>query len=122
MWLLDRVMRVCGYVPKTEMEAALARKEVESGQVTQVLERDLRHTKRNLAQVNVSFSYLESEVEYLRQLGLAHANGSARVCRAVNRLDQVSANLVAYMQDNWPDAIVSPVDPAPEEAPKPTTA
>lgn len=94
--LFDAVVRKLGYVPAAEMAAALADKEK--------LEGELRHKNSNLRHQIYLRDRLEKEVEFLRQLELAHANRESGIQRACARIDTIADNLLDYMKSVWPDA------------------
>lgn len=94
--LFDKVARLCGYVPATEMAAALAEKEK--------LEGELRHKNANLRSNIYLRDRLEKEVEFLRRLELAHANKESGTQQAVERIDAITDRLLEFMQSVWPEA------------------
>lgn len=90
------VFRRMGYVPISEMRAALAEKDK--------VEQELRHKTRNLEQQVIHRDRLESELGFLRELELAHARNESGTQQAVDKLDKITGNLIAMMQSVWPEA------------------
>lgn len=99
------MFRWMGYVPISEMQAALAEKDK--------VEQELRLKTRNLEAQIVHRDRLENELAFLRELELAHATNSSGTQQAVEKLDKITNNLLEMMQSVWPEAITL-TDDAPE--------
>jgi len=89
--------RWAGYVPISEMEAALQAKDA--------TEQELRHKTRGLEQQIYYRDRLEKELDWLKELELAHARKESGTQRAVEELDRITNNLLDMMRDVWPDAL-----------------
>lgn len=106
-WLFDKVARKCGYVTRNEMQAAVTAVLAEKN----TLEGELKHKNRNLQNQITLRDRLEREIEFLRQLELAHAKKESGVQQAVSRIDAITGNLLAFMQSVWPEAHALDHDP-----------
>lgn len=99
-WLFDKLARHAGYVTRAEMDAAVTVVIDEKNK----LEGELRHKNNNLRNQVYLRDRLEREVEFLRQLELAHARQESPVQKAVERIDAVTNKMLEFMQSVWPEA------------------
>ena len=105
--ILDTLVRAAGYVPVAEMHAALAK--------AAELEGELRHKNANLRNNIMLRDRLENELQFMRELELAHAKKESGVQQAVDRIDNITGKLLEMMQATWPAAIVDDPTQATEE-------
>jgi len=94
--LIDRFIRHLGYVPKSEMDDALVGRDK--------IERELRHSKRDLQNQLYLRDRLEKEVGFLRELELARVRNNTATQQAVARLDAATDKLEELMENTWPAA------------------
>lgn len=100
--------RRAGYVPAAEMEQALAERDK--------IQEELLLKTRNLQSQILLRDRMEQEVNFLRELQLAHARNESGTQQAVEKLDNITKNLVAMMQSVWPEAYsLEPSQEATEE-------
>lgn len=99
-WLFDKLARKAGYVTRVEMQVAVATVVAEKDR----LEGELKHKNKNLQNTIYLRDRLEREVEFLRQLELAHAREESGTQQAVAKMDAVAEKLLEYMRSVWPDA------------------
>lgn len=94
--LFDAIAWQFGYVKLSEMISAI--------DIKTVAEKELRHKTRNLEQQLMLRDRLETEIDFLRKLELAHARRDSGICDAVNRMDTITENLLQMMRSVWPEA------------------
>lgn len=119
-WFLPALARKLGYVRQTEMDAAIAALNTQLA-VQKALLDDKERITNELWHANTHFNSqgaardrMEQEIAFLRELELTHARRDSSVCKAVDRFDEIAANLLTMMRDVWPDAYLLP-----ERAPSP---
>jgi hypothetical protein len=97
--LFDKVARWAGYVPRSEADEAVSKITAEKHQ----LAGELRHKNSNLRSQIMLRDRLENELQFLRDLELAHAKKESGVQQAVDRMDAITGTLLEYMKTVWPD-------------------